>query len=58
MSITVTVKEQVEVLRELSFAVGVTVVFPLENVPPGAKLDVKLSSAQLSVADGTVQIAA
>ena len=34
-----------------------TVVVPLGNVAPGAKLDVKLFIAQLSVAVGAVHVA-
>ncbi len=52
MSLTVTVKLQVDVLPEASVAVQVTVVVPLGKVVPEGGLQVTVAPGQLSLTVG------
>lgn len=54
MSLTVTVKEQLEVLPDVSVAVQVTVVVPFGKADPDAGEQATVASEQLSVAIGVV----
>jgi hypothetical protein len=56
VSLTVTVKLQVEVLPALSLAMYVTVVVPTGKVSPGLWLLVRVGVPQSSVAVGGVQV--
>jgi hypothetical protein len=53
VSLTVTVKEQLAVLPDVSVAVHVTVVVPFEKVEPEGGLQTTVTPGQLSVAVGS-----